>query len=249
MGIINIPRDEQAALKSLDPMLLRALIDQCLREERFTALRQLSLGNCGLFVSTKRDRFERALDAYAKAKAAKKREETLRAARRAGSDLLNAVEQMHHRMETEEEEGERFYVDDLITPPYTLGVKLSVCVRYRWRPAPTESWALGDITFLYDVDLRPDYSRPPPARKPNAAKQAQDREDILYREWEHLKDQALFSVRDYFQAGGNGADIPKTFQVIPDVYSRGLNNHSTKFWLTRNPCERVGWAPGPPPRQ
>lgn len=232
MGIINIPHDEQDALKSIDPMLLRALIDQCLRDERFTALRQLPLGSCGLFVSTKRDRFERALGDYGKAKAPKKREDTLRNARRAGSDLLNAVEQMYHRMETEAEEGERFHVDDLITSPYPLGKNLSVCVHYRWRPAPTEPWVLGNITFLYEVDLSPDYSRPQPARKPSAAKQEQDRQDILYREWEHLKNQALFSVRDYFQAGGNGADIPKTFQVIRGTYSRGLDNHGTKFWLS-----------------
>lgn len=232
MSVINIPRSEQDALKSIDRVLLRALIDQCLREERSTALSQLRLDSCGPFVSTKRYAFERALGNYAKAKAGKKRAETLRVAHRAGSDLLNAVEQMHHRIAAEAEEGERFYVDDLITPPYSLDVKLSVRVHYRWRSVPTEPWVLGDITFLYEVDLRPDYSRPPPARKLSAAKLAQEREDALYREWEHLKDLALFLVRDYFQAGGNGADIPKTFQVKSDAYSRGLNNHSTKFWLS-----------------
>lgn len=231
MGVINIPCGEQDALKSIDRDVLRALIEQCLREERSTVLLQLRLDSCGPFVSTRRYAFERALEVYAKAKAAKKRAETLQAARRAGSDLLNAVELMHDRIATAAAESERFQIDDLIMPPYVLDSRLSVCVRYRWRSAPTEPWVRGDITFVYDVDLRPDYSRPPPARKPSAAKQAQEREDAVYREWEHLRDQALFSVRDYFQAGGNGADIPKTFKVKPDAYSKRLNNHSAKFWL------------------
>lgn len=233
MGVINIPRGEQDALKSIDRDVLRALIEQCLREERSTVLLQLRLDSCGPFVSTRRYAFERALDAYAKARVDKKREQTLQAARRAGSDLLNAVELMHDRMATAAAESERFQIDDLITPPYTLGTRLLVCVRYQWRPALAEPWVHGDITFLYDVDLRPDYSRPPPARKPSAAKQAQEREEALYREWEHLRDQALFSVRDYFQAGGNGAEIPKTFQVKADAYSGGLNNQSAKFWPGR----------------
>lgn len=62
-------------------------------------------------------------------------------------------------------------------------------------------------------------------------RQAQERQGALYREWEHLKSLALYSVRDFFRDGGNGAEIPKIFQATPDAYMRGLNNFSAKFWL------------------
>lgn len=77
-------------------------------------------------------------------------------------------------------------------------------------------------------------TRPPPARKPSAAKQAQERQEDLYREWKLLKDQALFCVRDYFREGRAGANIPKTFRVKYDPYTRGLNNFSAKFWQNEN---------------
>lgn len=227
MGVINIPPNEQDALRRTDTEALRALIEQCLRDERHFALRELPLHECGLFVATKRHAFERALETYSKAKAA----DTLYDARSAGNTLLYAVQEMQHRMATEAEEGERFYIDDLITPPYSLSTHLSVRVSYRWRPSPAEAWVSGSITFLYDVDLRTDYTRPPPSRKPNAATLAEERRRRLHSEWEHLKDQALFSVRDYFKDCGNGAKIPDTFHVKLDSYSRGLNNHSAKFWL------------------
>lgn len=98
-------------------------------------------------------------------------------------------------------------------------------------PDGYEAWVSGSITFLYDVDLRTAYTRPPPSRKPSAAKLAEERRERLHSEWEHLKDQALFSVRDYFKEGGSGAKIPDIFHVKLDSYSRGLNNHSAKFWL------------------
>ena len=230
MGGINIPRSEQDALGSIDSEVLRVLVEQCLRDERPSALRELRLDGCGIFVSTKRHAFERALDAYGKAKADKKRAETLRDARSAGNTLLNAVQQMQHRMAIEAEEGERSYIDDLISPPYAFSTPLSVRVSYRWRPSPAAPWVHGDITFLYDVDLRPDYTRLPTARKPSATRQTQERQEALHHEWEHLKDQAFFSVRDYFRGGGKGTEIPKTSQVKPNPYTRGLNNFSAKFW-------------------
>lgn len=231
VGVINIPPNEQDALRRTDTEALRALIEQCLRDERHFALRELPLHECGLFVATKRHAFERALETYSKAKSVKKRADTLYDARSAGNTLLYAVEEMQHRMATEAEEGERFYIDDLITPPYSLSTHLSVRVSYRWRPSPAEAWVSGSITFLYDVDLRTAYTRPPPSRKPSAAKLAEERRERLHSEWEHLKDQALFSVRDYFKEGGSGANIPDIFHVKLDSYSRGLNNHSAKFWL------------------
>lgn len=230
MGDINIPRNEQEALRGIDTELLRKLIEQCLNDERPFALRELPLHDCGLFVLTRRHAFERALDAYGNAKSSKKRANTLYDARRAGDALLAAVQQMQHRMEVEVEEGERFFIDDFFIPPHSLGTKLSVRVSYRWRSPPAEPWTHGDITFLYDVDLRPDYTQPLPVRKPSAAQQKRERQEMLYREWERLKDHALYSVRDYFRGGGNGADIPKVFRVKLDTYTRGLNNFSTRFW-------------------
>lgn len=191
MGVINIPPNEQDALRRTDTEALRALIEQCLRDERHFALRELPLHECGLFVATKRHVFERALETYSKAKSFKKRADTLYDARSAGNTLLYAVQEMQHRMATEAEEGERFYIDDLITPPYSLSTHLSVRVSYRWRPSPAEAWVSGSITFLYDVDLRTAYTRPPPSRKPSAAKLAEERRERLHSEWEHLKDHRL----------------------------------------------------------
>jgi hypothetical protein len=230
LGDINIPCSEQDALRSIDSEVLRVLVEQCLQDERPSALQKLWLNGCGTFVSTKLYAFERALDAYGKSKADKKRTETLRDARNAGSSLLYAVQQMQHRMAAEAEEGQRFYIDDLIRPPSAFRTPLSVRVNYRWRPSQVEPWVHGDITFLYDVEMWLDYTRSALARKPSAARQAQERQEALSREWNHLKDQALYCVRDYFREGGMGANIPKAFQVRPDPYTRGLNNFSAKFW-------------------
>ena len=231
MGEINIPRDEQEALRAVEYDVLNQLIDQCLREERSSTLRPLRLGNCGPYIASKVRAFEKALDTYGKAKAEKKRTETRYDALSAGRDLENAVLLVKQRMATEEEEGQRFHVDDLIMPPHRFGKRMSVRVSYRWRPSAADPWAYGDITISHDVDMRPDYTLPPPKRKPSAARQAKERQETLYREWEHLKSLALHSVRDFFRSGGNGAEIPKALQAKPDAHTRGLNNFSAKFWL------------------
>ncbi|EPD42318.1 MULTISPECIES: hypothetical protein [Delftia] len=231
MGEINIPRAEHDALRVVECDVLDQLVDQCVREERPSVLRPLQLESCGPYVASKLRAFDKAMDTYGKAKAEKKRAETRYDALSAGRDLVHAVLLMKQRMATEEEEGERFYVDDLVLPPPRFGEKMSVRVSYRWRPSAVDPWAYGDITMSHDVDTRPDYSLPPPKRKPSAAGQAQQRQETLYREWEHLKSLALHSIRDYFRNGGNGAEIPKVFQVKPDAHTRGLNNFSAKFWL------------------
>ncbi|WP_321954602.1 hypothetical protein [Burkholderia cenocepacia] len=231
MGEINIPCAEREALRAVECDVLNQIIDECLREERLSALRPLRLDNCGLYVASRARAFEKALDAYSRAKVEKKRAETRRDAVSAGMDLVHAVLQMKERVATEEEEGQRFHVDDLIMPPHRFGERMSVRVSYRWRPSIADPWIYGDITIFHDVDMRPDYTLPPPKRKPSAARQAQERQDALYREWEHLKSLALYSVRDFFKDGGNGADIPKVFQAKLDAYTRGLNNFSAKFWL------------------
>lgn len=229
MGEINISRGEQDALRAVDTDVLDRLIEQCLSEERPYALRILRLEGCGLYVASRLREYEKALEEHCKAKAAKKRAETEYRVRRSGSDLAHAVQQMKHRVETEEKEGQLFYVEDQIMQPYRLSERITVRVSYRWRRAIEEEWVNGSITFSHDVDSRPDYTMPLPKRKPSAVKQEQDRQDRLYREWEHLTRLGLHSVREYFRAGGNGAAIPQTFQAKVDPYSRRLDNFSAQF--------------------
>jgi hypothetical protein len=231
MGEINIPRDERDVLKAIDANVLNKLIEQCLHEERPSALRSLRLESCGPYVASRLWAYEKALAEYSKAKAAKKRAETKCRAHRAGSDLAHAIQQMKHRVETEANEGLLFYVDDQILPPHRFSENVTVRVSYRWRRAIEDEWVYGSVTFSHDVDLRPDYSMPLPIRKLSAAKQEQERQDKLYGEWEHLMKLGLYSIRDYFKGGGDGSEIPESFQAKIDSYSRGLNNFSAKFWL------------------
>jgi hypothetical protein len=137
---------------------------------------------------------------------------------------------MKQRLETEQKEAQLFIVDDQIMPPHRFSKHLSVRVSYRWRRTVDDEWTFGSITFVHDVDLRPDYATPIPKRKPSAAKREQDQQDRLYQTWEHLMRGALYSVRDYFREGGDGDKIPDTFQATVDSHSRGLNNYSTQFW-------------------
>ena len=231
MGEINIPREERDALKAIDVDILDKRIEQCLDEKRFSALRGLGLESCGPYVASNLRKYETALAEYSTAKAAKKLGETKSRARRAGDDLARAVQQMKYRVGTEETEDQLFHVEDRIIPPYQFSEHLTVCVSYRWRPTTANEWVFGSITFTHDVDTQPDHTVPPSKRKPSAAQQARNRQDVLYREWEHLMRLALHSVKEYFRDGGNAAAIPKTFKAKADAYSRGLNNFSTRFWL------------------
>lgn len=231
MSEINIPRAEQEALKVVQDDALNQLVEQCLREERISALRSIRLDNCGPYIASQVREFERALDTYGKAKAEKKRAEARYDALRAGNNLVHAVVLMKQRMAREEEEGQRFHVDDLIMPPHRFDERMSVRVSYRWRTSAADPWAHADITFFHEVVSRSDYALAPPKRKPSAARQEQERQEGLYREWEHLKSLALHSVRDFFRNGGNGTEIPKVFNVKPDAHTRDLNNFSADFWL------------------
>jgi hypothetical protein len=230
MGEINIPRDEQNALKGIDTNELDRLIDLAIREERLGDLRRLPLTSCGSYVATKLHYFEQALAKHRLAKAPRKRAETENTLRRAGSDLSFAFGAMKSRMEAEEKEGQLFYVDDQIVPSYRFSKHLSVRVSYRWRRTVDDEWTFGSITFVHDVDLGPGYAGPAPKRKPSAAKQEQDLQNRSSQTWEHLMRGALYSVRDYFREGGDGDKIPETFQATVDSHGRGLNNYSTQFW-------------------
>ncbi|CAI1581430.1 hypothetical protein [Serratia fonticola] len=229
MSEINIPRGERDALKAIDIDVLDKLVEQCFYDEQVGALRVLRLEACGPNVASKFRGYEKALADHRKAKAAKKRAETEYSARRARSDLADAIQRMKYRAETEEKEEQFFYVDDRIMPPHRFSDRIDVPVRYQWRKTIEDEWVYGSITFSHDVDLRPDYAILLSGRKPSATKQEQERQEKLYREWDYLKGLGLYAVKEYFKAGYDGAKIPQTFQAIPDSYTRGLNNHSAQF--------------------
>lgn len=233
MGEINIPPAEANALKAVDMKVLSGLIDQCLGSERHDALRSLRLDSCGLYVANKFREFSCSLDEYRNSKAPSKRDRTGESARRAGDNLKFAVQQMKDRLQVEEAEGQIFRVDDVIAAPYALDENITVRVGFQWRASVDDAWQYGSIVFSHRVHSRPDYARLEPKRKKSAGQQSRERQNELFDTWERLKGHAIFSVRDFFRGGGNGADIPKTFQVKADSYSGGLNNFSADFWRQR----------------
>ena len=230
MTVINLPRDQQSAISAVDVKSLEMAVQRCLSEERIGPMHELRLSECGEYVVSNLRAFERAITNYSKAKAYLKVEQTRADALRAGGDLVYAIQQMKDRVETEQDQGERFYVDDQILAPYSFGNRLTVSVRYRWRALPSEKWINGTTTFVYDASPLPNYAQPLPKRKPSAAKAASDEQDRLYREWEYLKVQALCSVRDFFRDGGDCNQIPEKFMVRPSRHGGGLNNFSCNFW-------------------
>ncbi|HWT52741.1 MAG TPA: hypothetical protein VN113_11255 [Caulobacter sp.] len=233
MGEINIPRDQQAALAALDLDAIRRMIDDALRTEQPGDL-YLRLSNCGLYVANRLHAFERDLARYRQAKSAKKREETYNDAHRAGYKLKDAIEAMRARLEQERKFAELFLIDDLITPPGRFSERMSVDVHYRWRRDVEDPWTHGTITFTHQVDPHLTYLRPSaaptPKRKPSAAKREEARQLALHQTWDQLMKGALYALRDYFQGGGDGAVIPKTYKATVDAYSRDLTNLSTRFW-------------------
>ncbi|HHP5407113.1 TPA: hypothetical protein ACSCX2_004037 [Aeromonas veronii] len=234
MSEIKIPRDECDALKAVETDLLDKLIEQCLYDEVPDALRDLQLEYCGPYVSSHFRQYANALAEYRNAKAAKKRSDTQSRARRAGNYLASAVQQMKRQVEIQESEQQFFDIDDLIREPYQFSERMSVRVSYRWRKTLQDEWASGSITFFHHAHLQPDYAMPRQNRKPSAARLAQDRQDKLFSEWEHLKKLGLQSVKQYFKEGGDGSAIPQEFQVVTDSYSRILNNYSTDFWRVQS---------------
>lgn len=230
MNEINIPPDQQDALKAIEHRELDRLIEQAVQKEELGGLHNLPLTRCGPYIARQLHDFEQALAKYGEAKVSRKRVATEASLRRAASDLSFAVGMMKRRMETERKEGQLFYIDDQIIPPHHFSEHLRLRLSYRWRRTVDDEWRFGGIMFVYDVNLRPDYTFPIPRRKPSAAKQEQDRQTKLYQAWEHLMKVALCSVRDYFREGGDGDRIPEIFQAIVDPDTRGLNNYSAQFW-------------------
>jgi hypothetical protein len=230
MGEINIPPDQQSALAAIDLSELERRIDLAVRENRPRDLYCFCLAQCGPYVAAQLHYFDQALAKHRLAKAARKRAETEIDLRRAARDLSFAVAAMKQRMGVEQKEAQLFAIDDQIMPPYSFSKHLSVRVGYRWRRTVDDKWTSGNITFLHNVDLRPNYAAPIPKRMPSAAKQERDLQDTLFQTWEHLMRGALCSVRDYFRDGGDGRSIPDTFEVTVEPHTRTLNNYSTQFW-------------------
>jgi hypothetical protein len=229
MGTLNVPQAEAAVIKSIDTQHLSSLVAQCIRDEHGSGMRGLRLHECGPYVSARLYAFERALADYAAAKSAKKRESTGYDAYKTGSDLENAVGQMQHRVAIEEQERDRFFVDDQVMAPFSLHEELHVQVSFRWRDDIEAAWQYGSTTFSHTYVAPPDYRQRTLARKPSAARQARDRQEELFREWEHLRDLGLQAIRDHFRTGSGGAAIPKAVQARTDPHTGRLNNFSVQF--------------------
>lgn len=229
MGGLYVPSSDAEILKAIDNDVLSDLVDQCIREERSSAIRALRLGHSGPYVSSRLRAFEDALAAHQKAKSVKKRSATEYDLRSAGSDLTHAVHQMKHRVATEEQESQLFYVDDNVMVPSRFSEQLTVRISYQWRASASDRWSYGSIVFSHTDQPRSQYLLPTPARKPSAAQKEQDRQDHLYGQWEYLKGLGLQSVRDHFRRGGSGSAIPQTLQAKTDPHSQGLNNFSAQF--------------------
>lgn len=230
MSALYLSDSEISALKEVDIRALEECITEALAYGQTSGLYNLHLGGCGLYISGRLQRFQSDLGEYAKAKMAKKREQTRSRAWSSGDDLLYAVREMVRRMEEEEKELQLIRIDDMIRSPRTFDEHLEIRVQYQWRRAIDDAWAFGKITFIHDVDKRPDYLLPQPARKPSAAKLAEQRQETLYRHWDHFRRLALHAVREYLKKGGDGSSIPETFVATTSGRDRFLNNFSCDFW-------------------
>lgn len=229
MIMINLPENEKKAIAALDGQEIDRLIREAIQSERSIALGH-RLYNCGAHIASRLRYFDEALARHRAAKSTKKRAQTESEVRHEGYDLSGAVSAMQNRVREDQNDAERFFVDDCIFTPHRFAKRLDVRVSFRWRPAPDSSWEHGSITFEHEVDLRPVPGQIVPKRKPSAAHQERQRQDQLYGTWEHLRIGALCSVRDYLKKGGDGALIPSTFTATVDRHSGHLNNYSTEFW-------------------
>lgn len=232
MGEINLPREEQEALAALDLIEVNRLVERAVQDQSASDLRR-ALCRCGPFVAQKLHHFEKALEGHHKARSARKREQTASDVRKEASDLRWAVQAMRDRVEAERKNGELFYVEDNIFWPRIFSPKLSVTINFRWRRTTEDPWNHGTITFIHQVDMRPDYLLLQPGKKMTPARQREALQKRLAADWQHLMRMGLYTVRDYFEAGGDGSEIPKTFEAVADGYPRRLNNFSCDFWRQR----------------
>ena len=223
--MINLSAHERDAIEDMDLDALRIAIKEAQNSCSMTAVTRLELYRLGAYVQKVELRFDLALANLRKAKAAAKIASTQQAAISAGWDLASAVDQMKERARQERHDGERFYVDDHIHEPFTLRPEMTVSVSYRWRAKENDDWLYGRIIFHHHVAPSVAFAD---RRKLTARQREKDLSDTLQREWYHMRNLALFSVKDFFRVGGNGADIPETFDAVTECGS--LNNFSLNFW-------------------
>lgn len=162
-------------------------------------------------------------------KSSKKREAARYTAQEAGRNLTDAFLQMRAGVAEVEAEEVTFSVDEQNFLPTTFCERLSVRINYSWRIDQNADWQLGSITFSYLAKEEPVYFSGVPTRKVSAARQSQEKQENLYRDWEHLKTICKESVHKYLKEGRDGSLIPKNFTV------KNLNNFGANFWsLTGN---------------
>ena len=226
--MINLSAGERDAIEGVDVEALRSAVEEARETRSSTAVTHLQLYRLGTYVQSAEHRFALALANLRKAKAAANIARKEQAAIRAGWDLVSAVDQMKDRARQEKQDGEWFYVDDHIHEPFTFRPEMTVSVSYRWRTAKNGDWSHGRITFHHRYVARPQSVPFADRRKLTARRREKKLSETLQREWYHMRDLALFSVRDFFRDGGNGADIPETFHAVTDRGS--LNNFSLEFW-------------------
>lgn len=225
--MINLSTGERDAIEDLDTDALRIAIEEAQDARSMTAVTRLQLYRLGAHVQRAERQFELALANLRKAKAAAKIASTQQAAIRAGWDLASAVNKMKGRARQERRDGGRFYVEDHILEPFTFRPEMTVTVSYRWRATENDDWSYGRITFHHHYDAWAQPRAFADRCKLTARQREKELSKTLQREWYHMRDLALFSVRDFFREGGNGADIPETFEAVTD--RGGLNNFSLKF--------------------
>lgn len=235
MAELNLQPSEQVALRAIDAEVLDALIEECLNKNSIAPLRSLSLRNCGPFVERHLTHFEEALTAVKTAKTARSIEVACEKAKRSGDDLISAVLAMIQRLQTEERDANAFHVYDDYVEPFSFSSDLDVTIRFRWKRPSEEDWSYGSFTIRHTVPpVSPFYgNRVGMNRKrPSPSKLKMETDARLSSAWHHMRRVSLYSVRDFFRSGGDGAAIPRNFIAKADA-SGGLNNCCADFWNRR----------------
>ncbi|EBP5032457.1 hypothetical protein NCX79_002008 [Salmonella enterica] len=224
MSYFEISHAVRKVLKGIDESELEKCIDKCLYEEQSYYLQDFRLYDCGSYVTQKLSRFEKAVTALRLSKSSKKREEARYTAQEAGRNLTDAFLQMRAGVSEVEAEEVTFSVDEQNFLPTTFSERLSVRINYSWRIDQNADWQHGSITFSYLAKEEPSYFSVVPTRKVSVARHAQEKQENLYRAWEHLRAICKESVHKYLKEGRDGSLIPKTFTV------KNLNNFGANFW-------------------
>jgi hypothetical protein len=234
MGELNLDAREKQAIRAIDDEELAKLVAKAIEQQQMGDLHRLPLSSCGPYVSNELRYFQKYLAAYSAAKSPAKRASTHRDVQKAGDDLVYAFRGMQHRLEEEERDALLFSVDDHIWEPRHFTRDLDVTIHYQWRPAINADWVRGSITFTHHHDPKPVYMAPylqhTPKRKPSKAKQEWALQEELFRAWEHFRNIALYTMRDYLRDNRETINVPETFKAKPDTHSGRINNHSCNFW-------------------